>query len=100
SAVLVAGLICWPPLHKVGKVTYLFLSESCIHRYERHRHDRDDDPDIGVKNGHDQVVSLLKTPIEGRLSVRDHRFDPPANLERPVWIIEVRGRVESMVPDA
>src|SRR2546423_13014705 len=27
SAALVAGLICWPPLHKVGKVAYLFLSE-------------------------------------------------------------------------
>ena len=89
STVLVAGLMCWPPLYEVGKVAHLFLSESCIHRYERHGSDRDDDPDIGVKNGHDKVVSLLETPIEGRLSVRDHRLDPPANLERPVWIIGV-----------
>ena len=44
----------------------------------------DDDPDVGVKDRHDKVISLLETSVEGRLSVRDHRLDPAADLERPI----------------
>ncbi len=76
-------------LDELGEIVHLLLSESSVHCYEPCGSDRDDDPDVGVKDRHDKVVSLLETPVEGRLSVRDHRLDPPADLERPVWIIGV-----------
>jgi hypothetical protein len=76
-------------MRAAGEVVYFFLSESSVHRYERHRNDRDDDSDIGVKDGRDKVVSLLESPIEDRLSVTDNRLDPTANLECPIRIVGV-----------
>jgi hypothetical protein len=77
------------PLDEIGEVACLFLSESSIHRYKRGRSDRDDSPDIGVKDRYDKVVSLLETLIEDRLGIRDHRLDQTANLECPIWVLWV-----------
>src|SRR3981081_3354474 len=73
-------------MRAADEVVYLFLSESSIHCNERRRNDRDDDSDIGVKDGRDKVVSLLETPIEDRLSVRNDRLDPTANLTSPTRV--------------
>src|SRR3981081_3133602 len=66
---------------------YCLMRDSSIHCNERRRNDRDDDSDIGVKDGRDKVVSLLETPIEDRLSVRNDRLDPTADRESPIRII-------------
>ncbi len=86
---LFCGIILRLLIDKAGEVADLFLGESSIHRYERHRDDRDDDPNISVKDRRGEVVSLLETPVEDRLSVRDHRLDPTADLERAIGIIGI-----------